>query len=230
MRLRKKSDSPPEALTNDSTISPPASPAHDAPPPQEDGKDLLPTESEVVPLIPEKVPDELKNKSKSGCLVWLTIFLVLGFGSLILSLPSLVSCGSSAKRAEAKQNVDAMNRAQQAYYSDKNAFSNSFAGLGIGIQTQTTNYEYSTRATKNAAFNYGISRKGKKDIKSYVGGVFLVPATNLDPKADKDEMTTVTILCEATSSGNIRPADPILQKGVPTCGSDSRDLLSRSYR
>ncbi len=229
MRLRKKSDSPPEVLTNHSTNSLPASPAHDAPMLQEDGKDLLPNESELVPLIPEKVPDELKNKCKSGCLLWLTVFLVLGFGSFILSLPSLVSCGSKAKLAEAKQNVGAMNRAQQAYYLENKAFSNSFEGLGIGIRTPTKNYEYSTRATKTAAFNYGIPRKGKKDIKSYVGGAFLVPATNLNPKLDKDEMTTVSILCEAASPGNIRPADPILQKGVPTCGSDSRDL-SRGYK
>lgn len=229
MRLRKKPDSPPDTLTNNSTNSPPASPAHDSPPPQENGKDLLLTESEVVPLIPEKVPDELKNKCKSGCLVWLSIFLVLGFGSFILSLPSLVSCGSKAKLAEAKQNVSTMNRSQQAYYLDNKTFSNSFESLGIGIRPQTINYEYSTRTTKTAAFNYGISRKGKKDIKSYVGGVFLVPATNSAPKVNKDEMTIVSILCEATSHGNIRPADPILQNGVPTCGSDSRDL-SMGYK
>jgi hypothetical protein len=122
-----------------------------------------------------------------------------------------------------------MNRSQQAYYLENNAFSNSFESLGVGIRTQTTNYEYSTRVTKTAAFNYGISRTGKKDIKSYVGGVFLVPGTNLDPKVDKDKMTTVSILCEATSPGNIRPADPMLQQSVPTCGSGSRDLR-RDYK
>lgn len=229
MQLRKKSDSPLDALINDPTNSPSAFPAIDSTSAQADNQDMLPANGEMVPLIPKKVPDELKNKCKSGCLVWLTVFLLLGLGAFALSLPSLVSCGSSAKRAEAKQSVGAMNRAQQAYYSDNNAFSNSFENLGIGIRPQTTNYEYSTRATNIAAFNYGISRKGKKDIKSYVGGVFLVPATNLEPKADKDEMTTVSILCEATSPGNIRPADPILMKGVPTCGSDSRDL-SRGYK
>lgn len=108
MRLRKKSDSTPDALTNDSTNLPPASPAHDLPPPQEDSKDLLPTNSEVVPLIPEKVPD-VKNKSKFGCLAWLTIFLLLGLGAFVLSLPPLVSCGSSAKRAEAKQQYSGQN-------------------------------------------------------------------------------------------------------------------------
>ena len=222
MRLRKKSDSPPDALTHNSTDSLPASFDLDSIPLQEDSQDLLLTESEVVPLIPEKVPNELKNKPKFGFLVLLTVFLVLGLGAFVLSLPSLVSCGSSAKRAEAKYKVGAMNRAQEAYYSDNKAFSNSLASLGIGISTQTTNYEYSIRATKTAAFSYGISRK--KDIKSYVGGVFLVPATNVDPKADKNEITTEGILCEATSPGNTQPATPILQNSVPTCGSGTKDI------
>ena len=227
MQPRKKSDSSVDSLTNDSTPSSSNFPVFDSSSTQEDSQDLLPTNGKVLPLIPEKAPDKLKNKSKFGCLAWLTIFLVLGFGSILLILPSLVSCGPKGKQAEGKQNVGAMNRAQQAYYLDNKAFSNSLQSLGLGIRTPTKNYEYSTRATKSAAFSYGISRQGTKDIKSYVGGVFVVPATNLDAKADKKEMTTVGILCEAISPGNTRPTAPTLQKGVPTCGSDTKDLTSR---
>jgi type IV pilus assembly protein PilA len=224
MPLRKKTDLPLESLTNDSTNLQPTSPTIDSPPAQEDSQDLLPTNTEVVPLIPEKAPDKLKNKTKSGCLALLTIFLVLGIGTFVLSLPSLLSCGNKGRQAEAKQNVGAMNRVQQAYYLENKAFSNSFESLGIGIRPQTINYEYSTRATKTAAFNYGIARKETKNIKSYVGGVFVVPATNVDPKADKKEMTTVGILCEATSPGRTRLAAPTLQNNVPTCGSDTKEL------
>jgi type II secretory pathway pseudopilin PulG len=224
MKLRKKTDLPLESLTNDSTNLQPTSPTIDSPPAQENSQDLLPTNTEVVPLIPEKAPDKLKNKTKSGCLALLSIFLVLGIGTFVLSLPSLLSCGNKGIQAEAKQNVGSMNRAQQAYYLDNQAFSNSLESLGIGIRTQTINYEYSTRATKTAAFNYGIARKGTKNIKSYVGGSFLVPATNVDPKADKKEMTTVGILCEALRPGSTKPSDPTLQNGVPTCGSDTKEL------
>jgi type II secretory pathway pseudopilin PulG len=225
MPLRKKTDLPLESLTNDSTHLQPTSPTIDSPPAQEDSQHVLPTNTEVVWLIPEKAPDKLKNKTKSGCLAWLTIFLVLGIGSFVISLSSLLSCGNSVnkgKQAEARQNVGAMNRAQQAYYLENKAFSNSLESLGLGIRTQTINYEYSTRATKTAAFNYGIARKGTKNIKSYVGGVFVVPATNVDPKADKKEMTTVGILCEALRPGSTKPSDPILQNNVPTCGSDTK--------
>ncbi len=227
MQPRKKSDSPVDSFTNDSTPSSSNFPVLDSPSTQEHSKDSLPTNGEVVPLIPEKASNKLKNKSKFGCLAGLTIFLLLGFGTVLLSLPSLVSCGSKVKQIEAKQNVGAMNRAQQAYYLEKKAFSNSFESLGLGLRTQTTNYVYSTRATKMAAFSYGISKKGTKDTKSYVGAVFVVPATNLDRKVDKKQMTTVDILCEAISPGNTRPTAPTLQKGVATCGSDTKDLTSR---
>jgi type II secretory pathway pseudopilin PulG len=222
MKLRKKTDLSLESLTNDSTNLQPTSPTIDSPPAQEDSQDVLPTNTEVVWLIPEKAPDKLKNKTKSGCLVWLTIFLLLGLGSVVLSLPSLLSCAKSGKQAEAKQNVGAMNRAQQAYYLENKAFSNSLKSLGIGIRTQTINYEYSTRATQTAAFTYAIARKETKNIKSYVGGVFVVAATNVDPKADKKEMTTVGILCEALRRGSTKPSAPTLQNGVPTCGSDTK--------
>jgi len=224
MKLRKKTDLPLESLTNDSTNLQPTSPTIDSPPIQENSHDLLPSKGKMVPLITQKAPNKLKNKNKFGCLTWLVIFLGLGIGGVTLALPSLLSCGNKAKASEAKNNIGAMNRAQQAYYIENNAFSNSFESLGIGIRTQTINYEYSTRATKTAAFTYGIARKGTKNIKSYVGGVFVVPATNVDPKADKKEMTSVGILCEATSPGRTRLADPILQNNVPTCGSDTKEL------
>jgi type II secretory pathway pseudopilin PulG len=208
MQPRKKSDSPVDSLMNDSTPSPSDFTVFDSPSTSE-------------------VPDICKKKQQGfpfiGCL---TTFLVLGILGAI-ALPSLMSCTNKGKQAEAKQNIGAMNRSQQAYYLENNAFSNSLQSLGLGIRTQTTNYVYSTRATKTAAFSYGIARKATKNTKSYVGGVFVVPDTNLDPKADKKEMITVGIVCEAISPSNTRPTDPTLQKGVPTCGSDTKDLISR---
>jgi len=61
----------------------------------------------------------------------------------------------------------------------------------------------------------------KEPIKSYVGAVFAVPATNLDPKADKKERITVAIACEAIRPGTTQPAAPTLQKG---CAEGTKDL------
>jgi type IV pilus assembly protein PilA len=220
MKLRKKTDLPLESLTNDSTNLQPTSPTIDSPPAQEDSKHVLPTNTEVVPLITQKAPNKLKNKNNFGCLSWLVIFLGLGIGGVFLALPSLMSCTNKAKASEAKNNIGAMNRAQQAYYSEYQKFSNSMESLGIGIRPETVNYQYSIRTTETAAFNYAIARKGTGGIKSYVGGVFAI----VDPNVYTNEMITIVIVCEATSSGSTQIAAPTLQEGVPTCGSDTKEL------
>lgn len=142
--------------------------------------------------------------------------LILG-GVSAIALPSLLSCTNKAKQAEARQNVGAMNRAQQAYFLEKNNFSNSLSSLGVGIKPQTENYQYLPRATANQAFNYGISRKGTPNSKSYVGAVFAVK--------QKDEIITLAILCEATSPGIFKPADPIYENGAIACGNNTKDIF-----
>ncbi|NJL69911.1 MAG: general secretion pathway protein GspH [Microcoleus sp. SM1_3_4] len=137
-------------------------------------------------------------------------------------LPSFLSCGNKAKHSEAKQYVGSMNRAQQAYFADKGkgAFSNSITALGIGIKTQTANYNYSIGATKNAAFSYAVSRNEKHSLLSYVGAVFLVPTS----AGSNYEKTTTSILCQANSPGKTQPPNPILQNGVPVCGDGTVEV------
>ncbi|NJK69465.1 MAG: general secretion pathway protein GspH [Microcoleus sp. SU_5_3] len=145
-----------------------------------------------------------------GCLVLLILLMpVIG----VLVLPSFLCNANKAKQSEAKQYVGSMNRAQQAYFAEKGAFSTSIEALGLGIKTETTNYKYSLRVTKQAAFHYAVSKLKKE--KSFVGGVFLVPA---DPNAPKDAMITPAILCEADSRGTIKPAEPTYQNGKLICG------------
>lgn len=227
MQLRKKRDLPPDSLTSDCTISPP-SPLLDSPPTHEDNKEALPANSEAVPFSPQETSDAPQMKrhlSRGGKLILLSLLSIGGLVFLPSFLSSNLSCAGSAKQAEAKTNIGALNRAQQAYYLDYKTFTASLTDLGVGIKTESENYNYSVMTTNKAAFNYAIARKG--NIKSYVGAVFSVPATNLDAKADKKEMTTVAIACEALHPGTTQPAKPTLQKGVPTCGSDTRDLSKR---
>jgi type II secretory pathway pseudopilin PulG len=147
-----------------------------------------------------------------GCLL-----LLMGIGVIsAIALPSFLRQGGKAKQSENKQYVSAMNKAQQAVFIETSAFATSFDALGIGIKTETTNFKYSIRATKKAAFNYGVSKE--KDLKSYVGGVFLVPAKNFEPNAAKEERTTRSILCEADSPGTIKPAEPTYKNGKIACG------------
>lgn len=150
-----------------------------------------------------------------GCLVILMILTAI-------ALPSYLNMANKAKQSEGKQYISSMNKAQLAYYAENSAFSNSVAALGLGLKTETTNYKYSLRSTKQAAFNYGVSKQ--RTEKSYVSAVFLVPAKQLDPNADRDAMTTTAILCEADSPGTIEPAAPTYQNGSVICGKGTRQV------
>ena len=146
-----------------------------------------------------------------GCLLLLMGIVVIG----AIALPAFLSKATKAKQSENKQYVSAMNKAQQAVFIETSAFATSFDALGIGIKTETTNFKYSIRATNKAAFNYGVSKE--KDLKIYVGGVFIVPAKNFEPNAAKEERTTTSILCEADSPGTIKPAEPTYENGKIAC-------------
>ena len=136
-----------------------------------------------------------------GCLVILMILTAI-------ALPSFLNMANKSKQSEAKQYVSSMNKGQQAYFAENSDFAISIDALGLGMKTETTNYKYSLHSTKQAAFNYGVSKQ--KTEKSYVGAVFLVPA--------KDGRYTTSILCESDDSGTIEPAEPTYQHGKVICG------------
>ena len=136
-----------------------------------------------------------------GCLVILMILTAI-------ALPSFLNMANKSKQSEAKQYVSSMNKGQQAYFAENSDFAISIDALGLGMKTETTNYKYSLHSTKQAAFNYGVSKQ--KTEKSYVGAVFLVPA--------KDGRYTTSILCESDDRGTIEPAEPIYQNGKVICG------------
>ena len=147
-----------------------------------------------------------------GCLLLLMGIVVIG----AIALPSFLNSSCVSKQSENKQYVSAMNKAQQAVFIETSAFGTSFDALGIGIKTETTNFKYSIRATKEAAFNYAVAKDNY--LKSYVGGVFIVPAKKFEQNAAKEEKTTTSILCEADSPGTIKTAEPTYENGKIACG------------
>jgi type IV pilus assembly protein PilA len=144
------------------------------------------------------------------------LFLIYVGVISVLARPSFINEVILEIPSEPKQYLSSINREQKAYFAQKNTLANSVEALGIGIQTETPNYKYSVRATKQAAFNYGVSKHPKST--SYVGGVFVVPAKEVEPNAAKHELKTIAILCKADSPGSIQPAEPTYQNGKTACG------------
>jgi type IV pilus assembly protein PilA len=166
----------------------------------------------------EKNPNSAN--SDNGVVINLILF---GLMSIVLMfvLPSCLNQGNVNKDSEGKQYIGSMNRTQQAKYEENGSFSNSVDALGIGIKTETTNRKYSVEVTKSAAFNYSVPRVGA--LEAYVGGVFAVPSTQ--PKAAKNEMIAVAILCKAKTPDTIKPIRPYLIKGsYVVCGEGTEEV------
>jgi len=168
----------------------------------------------------------ISNSAYNGCGC---LLLLMGIGVIgAIALPLFLGDSTQDKYMrsymtfQAQQYVRSMNRGQQAYFAGKNAFSSSVKALGIGIETETTHFKYSIRATKKAAFTYALAQEN--NLKSYVGGVFRVPAKNFEPNAAKEERTTTSILCEADFLGTIKPAEPTYENGKIACGKGTTQV------
>nr|WP_290226464.1 type IV pilin-like G/H family protein [Trichocoleus desertorum] len=150
----------------------------------------------------------------------LVVIIIIGILSAI-ALPSFLNQANKAKQSEAKQNVGSLNRAQQAYYLENSTFGSTVENLGLGIQTQTTNYTYTVDAKETVglstlAINRGSSLKAP--LRQYAGRVELgtVIATS--------EATTLAILCETKAvlgnppEANLTPVSTVVATGCTDKG------------
>ncbi|MGK7902615.1 MAG: type IV pilin-like G/H family protein [Hormoscilla sp.] len=128
----------------------------------------------------------------------------------------------NSANSAAKMSVVAMNFAQQDYlennrYKHGNASTDIFAKdidkLGLGIAPDTEYYKYLLRVTDSGSFHYAIANK--KKLKGYIGAVFMVETASSG---------TSVILCKTTDPGQIIPAEPQMENGVPTCGTGTEEF------
>ena len=162
----------------------------------------------------------ISNSASKGCGC---LLLLMGIGVIgAIVIPPFLSRVTKATQPEAIVYISSMNKGQEAYFVEKSVFSTSVKALGIGIKTETTNYKYSLVSTKKATFNYGVSKQIY--LKSYVGGVFVIPATKVDSNSSKNKITTTSILCQADSAGTIKPPEPTNQNGKIACATGTVEL------
>lgn len=136
----------------------------------------------------------------------LVVIIIIGILAAI-ALPSLLSQVNKGKQAEAKQNVGSINRAQQAYFLEADSFASSVGEVGIGIKTQTVNYNYTitvkqgtNKATgdkfNEAANNQGLARG--TTLKSYLGQNFTATGD-----VTTGEVLTLGFVCETIKTGDV---------------------------
>jgi len=156
--------------------------------------------------------------NSGGCLV----LLMMSGVSLSVAVPAFLNQARITKQWEPRVYISSVNKRQQAYFAEKSVFSTSVKALKIGILTDTKDYKYSLITTKKATFNYGVSKH--KKLKSFVGGVFVIPATKVDSNSSKNRIATTSILCRADSPGTIKPPEPTNQNGKIACATGTMEL------
>jgi hypothetical protein len=119
---------------------------------------------------------------------------------------------------EGKSNIGAMNRAQQAYFLEKNQFASQIAELGIGIKPDTENFLYKIVPQGNQKQSVMITAQAKRPgLRSYTGAVFVVQ--------EKGELLTLAGICETNEPSTKPPVMPVTPKSVSdplTCPAGSR--------
>ncbi|MEH1979249.1 MAG: type IV pilin-like G/H family protein [Nostoc sp.] len=171
--------------------------------------------------------DKKKENEGFTLIELLVVIIIIGILSAI-ALPSFLNQANKAKQSEAKTYTGSMNRAQQAYYLENTAFSSAIGPLGLGIATQTVNYQYSAvllSGSTSVVSNQAQVILGTAPLKSYIG---IVEVTN---QAATSEATTVAILCESVNAmvnggKNASNATISYTAGAPVCPNAGTDFVS----
>ncbi|WP_448561940.1 type IV pilin-like G/H family protein [Trichothermofontia sp.] len=151
----------------------------------------------------------------------LVVIIIIGILSAI-ALPSFLNQANKAKQSEAKTYVGSMNRGQQAYFLENSEFAPNMDVLGVGIKTQTTNYQYNIVLAANGATNANATAQGqslKPALKAYVGLV------QLGQVAATSEATTLAVLCENNAAGAGNAATPTTSITGPTCAGGTSPII-----
>ena len=141
----------------------------------------------------------------------LVVIIIIGILSAI-ALPSFLNQANKAKQAEAKQNLSAVNKGQQAFFAENTKFATDVPSLGLGIKTETNNYKYAIGATNADPGTGGVTSSAQPkgaSIKGYAGAVYFIPAG--------EGQGTSSILCEELTATTNVPAVIPLSANTTAC-------------
>lgn len=172
----------------------------------------------------------------------LVVIIIIGILAAI-ALPSFLNQANKAKQSEATTYAGSVNRAQQAYYLERNHFSDVIGGLGLGIPVETDNYTYGDNSATPVANDLEVINAADDavttsptDLNTEASGGAVVYAT---PKtatllaytgvtyilqdATTGENTTTAVLC--TSNNALGAGEP-LEVDASNIGEDDANVTA----
>ncbi|MFN7715884.1 MAG: type IV pilin-like G/H family protein [Pseudanabaenaceae cyanobacterium] len=175
-----------------------------------------------------------KNDEQGFTLIELLVVIIIIGILAAIALPSFLNQANKGKQSEARTYVGSLNKGQQGYYTEKSKFGTQDTVLGVGLNTNTANYNYAsfTAADATAANRVtsilptagaysttaavAVSIGGSKvaALRSYSGMV------SLSQVLSTSDVTSLAVVCESNAPGSIATAT---QNGftVPTLAATS---------
>ncbi|WP_019501409.1 type IV pilin-like G/H family protein [Pseudanabaena sp. PCC 6802] len=166
-----------------------------------------------------------KNSEKGFTLIELLVVIIIIGILAAIALPSFLNQSNKAKQSEAKTYVGTLNKGQQAYFTEKNRFGSDINILGVGVKTQTENYDFNSA---NAAYDAGLPSNNNATstgtprsvaLRGYSGMV------QLNVVASTSDVTSLAALCEMNQAGATTPVSPTSNAtGGPTCTAGTQPV------
>ena len=130
-----------------------------------------------------------KKKDNQGftLIELLVVIIIIGILAAI-ALPSFLNQANKARQSEARNYVGSINRAQQAFYLEKQQFAPNLANAAVGIPLETANY------------GYGIIRQGAKGETGQFAFAFGLPKGTAAVAAGSITSTDADTFAAATGS------------------------------
>ncbi|MGB3189913.1 MAG: type IV pilin-like G/H family protein, partial [Limnoraphis sp.] len=170
-----------------------------------------------------------KRKKEEGftLIELLVVIIIIGILSAI-ALPSFLNQANKAKESEAKQYLSAINKGQQATMTENGKFSSDIAILGVGIKTQTENYDYTCVYNDDDAIVNCTATARVEGLRSMLGGVYLIQTSAAGAGG---ESTSRSILCQSKEPTQTKPtaiggADVFQNGEDPECADSNNPQMT----